>query len=84
MAWSIKNVGWVPGSVVVEGNAESDRPTWVMTARRGQQRIDLASGPLGTRDIAERVAKFLNDQDSERWDYLLVHVVPQLLSGEWG
>jgi hypothetical protein len=75
---------WVPGSVVVDGNLESDDPTWLMRARRGRQWVDLASGPLVTRAAAELVAGVLNDLDPERWNGFLERDLRHLLAGEWG
>ncbi len=75
---------WTPGSAHVDGNVESDHPTWVMTAVRGKRRIDLASGPLRTRDIAQRLADTLNRTDVDRWNHFLEHAMRDILSGTWG
>ncbi len=55
-----------------------------MTAVRGKRRIDLASGPLRTRDIAQRLADTLNRTDVDRWNHFLEHAMRDILSGTWG
>ncbi len=75
---------WRPGSAHVDGNVESDRPTWIMTALRGQQRIDLTSGPLHTHDTAQRLADLLNSTDPTQWNHLIETTIPDVLSGHWG
>lgn len=82
--WSSRDSGWQAGSVRVDGNLDSDSAGWIMSAMRGRQRIDLASGGMSSRAAAERVCVFLNDQSPDRWDYLLEHVIGDLLRGEWG
>ena len=55
-----------------------------MTAMRGQRRIDLASGPLQTRDVAEQIAATLNRTDVDRWNHFIEHAMRDILSGSWG
>jgi hypothetical protein len=55
-----------------------------MTALRGQQRIDLASGPLHTHDTARRLADLLNSTDPTQWNHLIETTIPDVLSGHWG
>ncbi len=76
---------WQPGSAEVDGNLESNHPTWVMWARRGprHQRIYLASGPLATKPVAEQIATVLNRQDPARWDHFIQVHLPQQLR-YWG
>jgi hypothetical protein len=75
---------WTPGSATVDGNIESDHPTWVMTACKGRRRIDLASGPLHSRALAQQLADWLNSIDIERWDRVIEHDLRHVLSGAWG
>ena len=79
-----KSGEWISASCSVEGSIVSDDPVWVISVRRGRQRVDLFSGPLSTRPMAEGICRLLNAEPVERWDYLIGKVVPALLSGTWG
>lgn len=68
---------WRPGSARVEGTIESNHPTWVLSARMGNRwRIDLASGPLYPRALAQRIADALNELDPDQWETLLLNLNP--------
>jgi hypothetical protein len=75
---------WTPGSATVDGNVDSEHPTWLMTARKGKWRLDLASGPLHTRAIAQQLADWLNATNVEQWDRMLDDEIRHVLSGRWG
>jgi len=75
---------WTPGSAYVDGNLESDHPTWVMTALKGRRRIDVAGGPLHTRRLAEQLAAWLNTTDVARWDQMIERELRHVLEGSWG
>ncbi len=78
---------WTARSVRVDGNIESDHPTWLMTAVMGKRwRKDLASGPLATRATAERIAATLNRMEPERWDWFVERSLRELLDAgdAWG
>lgn len=76
--------GWNAGSVTVSPNLESDHPTWVMHANRGNWHIDLASGPLSTRAHAEAIAAMINRTDPELWDLIFRQDLRRLLEDSWG
>lgn len=85
--WNRRSTGveWTAGSARVDGNLESDHPTWVLTAVRGRrQRIDIAGGPMVTRPVAEGIARAMNDLDPSWWDLFIVRRLPEMLAGEWG
>lgn len=76
---------WRAGSAKVEGNLESEDPTWVLTALKGRRWIDLASGPLSTRALAEAAARALNDTDPDGWDRFIEHELRlRIDGGGWG
>lgn len=81
---------WLPSSAVVDGSLEAERPTWVLSARRQRGRspvavaICIASGPLETREVAESIARLMNDLDPARWDWFIDHQLRLMLSGSWG
>ena len=75
---------WTPGSCKVDGNLESDHPTWIMWACRGNWRIDLASGPLATKPQAEQIAAMINRTEPELWDLLFSQDLRHLVSHSWG
>ena len=81
---SLRSSAWITGSCRVAASLESDGGLWVLSALYGRRRVDLFSGPLRQRREAERLCAWLNDQDVERWDYLIRNVAPHLLAGEWG
>lgn len=75
---------WTPGSAQLDGSVDSERPTWLLVARRGRNTIDLAGGPMETRQLAEIAATQLNNLDPLYWDHFLMHHLPQLLQLAWG
>ena len=75
---------WIGGTCRVAAVVESERPLWVLSARRGRQLIDLASGPLESRERAEKICEWLNNESADRWDYLIERILPQVSSGAWG
>lgn len=77
-----KSAEWIAGSVVVDGSVESDRPTWLLRARRGRQWIDLASGPMATRGLAVEIAAVMNDRDPASWDVFVTRELRQRLDGQ--
>jgi hypothetical protein len=78
---------WIAGTAAVDGSLDSDTPVWVLTARRGRQRIHLASGPHPTtRHTAEEIAAHMNSLAPDQWNHFIEHVLPALLENAngWG
>jgi hypothetical protein len=55
-----------------------------MWASRGNWHIDLASGPLSTREHAEKIAAMINRTDPELWDHIFARELRHLVSDTWG
>jgi len=84
MSRSTRWIVWRGGSAKVEGAIEAEEPTWVLKAFRGRRWVDLASGPMDTRDIAERVADSLNRTHPEMWHGFILRHLARALRGDWG
>jgi hypothetical protein len=82
--WSHGDPGtqWRRGTAKVDGNLESDLPTWVMTAVRGRTwRLDICGGGMATRPLGEAAADLLNGMEPERWDWWIEHRLRGFLFG---
>jgi hypothetical protein len=75
---------WNAASIQVAANLESEKPTWIMWACRGNWRIDLASGPLSSKPHAETIAAMINRADPELWDLIFRQDLRRLLDQAWG
>jgi hypothetical protein len=83
-SWSERVVTWKERSAICDGNLGSDRPTWIVSGLFGRRRLELAQGPLDTRQVGEGIARALNAMDASQWDWWLENVLPIIMRGEWG
>ena len=80
--WRYRNQEWADGTARVVAHLDSIEPRWVMQARRGRNWwLDIAGGPLRTRELAQATADALNRLDRVHWDYFLCHELPARLAG---
>jgi len=62
----------------------SDLPCWTLYARRGWNRIYIASGPPAQRPLAESLARWMNEHHTDTWDGFIETRLGEILDGEWG